>query len=71
MEGALPKGNRSRRSLPPSSDAFRAAALLEREELLVERARWAGEASYRHRLEIEEELSEIRRELARLGFQVS
>jgi hypothetical protein len=70
MEGAS-KVNRSRRSLLLPSDAFRAAALLEREELLMERARWTGEASYRHRLEIEEELSDIRRDLARLGFGLS
>jgi hypothetical protein len=68
MEGALPKANRSRRSLPPPSDAFRAAALVEREELLMEHARCANESSYRHRMEIEEELSEIRRDLVRLGF---
>jgi hypothetical protein len=50
---------------------MRAADLLERKELLTEELRFASNASYRRRVEIEEELSEIRRELARLGFASS
>jgi hypothetical protein len=42
--------------------------LLDREERLMEQFRFMDEASYRRRSEIEEELSEIRRALVRLGF---
>src|SRR5437870_164392 len=51
------------------SEATRAAALLEREELLTSEARHLTEASYRRRAEIEEELAEIRRLLERLGLR--
>jgi hypothetical protein len=37
----------------------------------MEQFRRSGAVSYRRRLEIEEELSEIRRDLARLGFASS
>jgi len=47
---------------------MRVADLLEREKQLAEELRFAGDASYRRRAEIEEELAEIGRELARLGF---
>jgi hypothetical protein len=46
---------------------MRAAGLLEREELVVGRLRFAREASRRKALETE--LSEIRRELRLLGFK--
>jgi hypothetical protein len=71
MTERLPNPNRTLKSFAPQSDLMRAAALLEREELLNEEVRFAGDASYRRRLEIETELSEIRRELERLGFQSS
>jgi hypothetical protein len=58
-----------RRAFAPPSDAVRAAALLDREELLIEQVRCVSEASYRRREEIELELCDIRRELERLGFQ--
>jgi len=51
------------------SEATRAAALLEREELLTSEARHLTEASYRRRAEIEEELAEVRRLLERLGLR--
>jgi hypothetical protein len=47
---------------------MRAAALIEREELLTEQVRLPSDAEYRGRVEVEEELSEVRRELERLGF---
>jgi hypothetical protein len=50
------------------SEATRAAALLEREELLAAEARHLP-ASHRRRSEIEEELSEIHRLLEGLGFR--
>ena len=50
------------------SEATRAAALLEREELLTAEARHLPGASYRRRAEIEEELAEIHRRLEALGF---
>jgi hypothetical protein len=50
------------------SDAIRAAALIDRQEALTEQYRCVGKASYRRRLEIEAELSAIRRDLERLGF---
>ena len=56
------------KSFAAPSDAVRAAALVEREKLLTEQIRIVSHASYRKRLEIEEELSEIRRELKSLGF---
>ena len=50
-------------------DAMRAAALSEREEMLVDEIRFAGEApSYRQRQKIEVELSDVRRGLELLGF---
>jgi len=56
-----------RRVFPQSwSDAARAAALMEREELLDEEMQSLGPASYRRRCEVEAELAEIRRSLARL-----
>jgi hypothetical protein len=57
-----------RRSFVPPSDAMRAAALIEREEMLVDEIRSVGEASYRRRQDIELELSDIRRGLELLGF---
>ena len=57
-----------RRSFTPPSDAMRAAALIEREEMLVDEFLLVGEASYRRRQDIEVELSDIRRGLELLGF---
>ncbi len=57
-----------RRSFVPPSDAIRAAALIEREEMLVDELRLVDEASYRLRQEIELELSDIHRDLELLGF---
>ena len=54
--------------LQPSKKARVAAALLECEELLSEEARHVTGASYRRRVEIEEELAEVRRLLEQLGF---
>jgi hypothetical protein len=54
--------------LSPPSEAARTAALLEREELLIQEARHLAGASYRRQCEIEEELAEIRRLLEGLGF---
>src|SRR5262249_11292409 len=51
------------------SEATRAAALFEREELLTEEVRHLTAASYRRRVEIEEELTEIRRLLEVLGLR--
>jgi hypothetical protein len=45
--------------------------LLFLEELLIERLRLFGGESYQHRLEIEAELSKVRRELERLDFPTS
>ena len=56
-----------RRSFIPPSDAMRAAALIEREETLVDELRLVDGASYRRRQEIELELSKIRRDLELLG----
>ena len=61
--------NTIRRSFVPPLDAMRAAALIEREEMLIDEIRFVSEASYRRRQEIEVELSGIRRELERLGFR--
>jgi hypothetical protein len=47
---------------------MRAAALIEREEMLIDEFRLVGEASYRRRQDIEAELSDIRRGLELLGF---
>jgi hypothetical protein len=52
-------------SLP---DAMRAAALIERGEMLIDEMRLVGEASYRRCEEIEVQLSDIRRDLELLGF---
>jgi hypothetical protein len=52
-------------SLP--SDALQAAALLTREQLLSEQVGLAS--GDRKRLKIEAELSQIRRDLERLGFE--
>jgi hypothetical protein len=57
-----------RRSFVPPSEVMRAAALIEREETLVDELRLVHEASYRRRQEIELELSDIRRDLELLGF---
>jgi hypothetical protein len=50
---------------------MRAADLLEREKQLTEELRFASDASYRRRVEIEEQLAEISRELKRLGLPPS
>jgi hypothetical protein len=50
-------------------DAARAAALLEREELLTTQSRHLTGASYRLRCEIGEELAEINRLLVALGLR--
>jgi hypothetical protein len=71
MSHPAPIGFRAHRPLAPQSHAIRAAALLDlldREEVLLERVRLIGEGSDRQRREIEAELSEIRRDLERLGF---
>ena len=72
MAIAAPNIHRSkhtiRRSFVRPSDATRAAALIEREEMLVDEIRFVDEASYRRRQEIELELSDIRRDLELLGF---
>jgi hypothetical protein len=49
------------------TDVIRASRLLEREELVIGRLRFAREVSRREALEME--LSEIRRELRLLGFK--
>ena len=73
MATALPNTHRYentiRRSSVPPSDATRAAALIEREEMLVDEIRFVGEASYRRREEIELDLSDVRRALELLGFR--
>ena len=51
------------------SDAVRAAALLEREEILIEEAQHVDEASYRRCSEINAELAEIHRLLEALGLR--
>ena len=71
MKGSLPNPHRTHKSFAPPSDVMRAAALLERAELLTDQVRFASESSYRRQHQIEEELSEIRRELKRLGFPPS
>ena len=63
MQTTFSGPQRSRTSSPPNT----AARLLDLEELLTEQLRLLGGASYRRRLEIEIELSEIRRDLERLG----
>jgi len=51
---------------------MRAAALSEREEMLIDEIRLAGETpSYRRRQKIDLELSDIRRGLELLGFPYS
>jgi hypothetical protein len=57
-----------RKRLSPPPDAARAAALLEREELLIEQARHLIGSSYRRRCEIEDELGKIRHLLEQLGL---
>ena len=52
---------------PWPSEATRAAALLEREELLTAEARHLPAGSYRRLSEIEDELAQIHRLLERLG----
>jgi hypothetical protein len=47
---------------------MRAAALVERGEMLIDEMRLVGEASYRRCEEIEVQLSDIRRDLELLGF---
>ena len=61
--------NTMRGSFAPPSDAMRAAALIEREEMLVEEIRFVSEASYRRREALELALSDIRRGLEVLGFR--
>ena len=58
--------NTKRRSSVP--DAMRAAALIDREEMLVDEIRFVDEASIRRRQDIDLELSDIRRDLELLGF---
>jgi hypothetical protein len=50
-------------------DTWRVAALLDREQALLEKARHLGEASYRQRCTIEQELADIRRLLEHLGLR--
>jgi hypothetical protein len=59
----------TRKVLPPPSDAARAAALLEREQLLAEEVRHLAAASYRRRCEIEDELAKIHLLLESLGLR--
>jgi hypothetical protein len=47
---------------------MRAAALIDREEMLVDEIRFVDEASIRRRQDIDLELSDIRRDLELLGF---
>jgi hypothetical protein len=47
------------------------ALLLDLEELLTDQLRLVGGASYRRRLDLEAELSGVRRQLERLGFAPS
>jgi len=47
---------------------MRAAALSDREEMLVDEIRFVDEASIRRRQDIDLELSDIRRDLELLGF---
>jgi hypothetical protein len=51
------KAHRPFKSLSPPSDVVPAADLLEREKQLTEELRFASNASYRRRVEIEEELA--------------
>lgn len=69
MTARLP--NHTGPSFAPPSDVMRVADLLEREKQLTEELRFASDASYRRRVEIEEELAEISRQLTRLGFSPS
>jgi hypothetical protein len=48
-----------------------AAILFELEELLTEQLSLVGKEAYRRRIEIEAELADVRRQLARLGFEPS
>jgi hypothetical protein len=63
----LPPAKRRANVSALRADVRRAAGLLEREELVIGRLRFAREASGREALETE--LSEIRRELRLLGFK--
>jgi len=68
-------GSRKGRTLPRRDTPFSppsefVALLLDLEELLLQ-FRSVGRASYRCRLEIEAEISAIRRDLARLGYEAS
>jgi hypothetical protein len=71
MAGHLPSPDRTQKSFQPPADAMTAAELQKREEQLTEELRFASDAQYRKRVDIEEELSEIRRKLERLGFPPS
>jgi hypothetical protein len=66
MTARLP--NHTGPSFAPPSDVMRVADLLEREKQLTEELGFASDASYRRRVDIEEKLAEISRELTRLGF---
>ena len=68
MTGYQLHSDATQESFEPRSDATRAANLHDREKQLTEQLRLASDASYRRRVEIEEELSEIRRQLERLGL---
>ena len=64
----LPPAKRRRANVSAlRTDVIRAAGLLEREEVVIGRLRFAREASGREALEAK--LSEIRRELRLLGFK--
>jgi hypothetical protein len=71
MAGHLPNSDRTQKSFQPPADAMTAAELQKREEELTEELRVAGDGSYRKRVEIEEELSEIRRKIELLGLPPS
>jgi hypothetical protein len=58
-----------RRAVLLPAETARAAALLEREELLAAEVRHLVGGSYRRRSEIEEELAEIHRLLEALGLR--
>jgi hypothetical protein len=58
---------RGYRRLP--AEAFREAALLDREARLLEELRFLGPALYRRQLEIDAELLDIRDDLERLAWR--
>jgi hypothetical protein len=66
--GAPCQVNTIRGSLAPALSTVR-AALFERERSLFEKLRFMSEASYRDRVNVESELSDIRRKLERLAVQ--